>query len=62
MSRGGGAHVADNPEAALSYTGRSRMLWTFADQALSSLTNAALAIVVARSVSKDDFGAFGLAC
>src|SRR5689334_21393424 len=37
------------------------MLWTFADQALSSLTNAALAIVVAKSVSEDDFGAFALA-
>jgi O-antigen/teichoic acid export membrane protein len=37
------------------------MLWTFADQALSSLTNAALAIVVARTVSKGDFGAFALA-
>jgi O-antigen/teichoic acid export membrane protein len=56
-----GAHVAEAPDAAASYTGRSRMLWTFADQALSSLTNFALAIVVARSVSKDDFGAFALA-
>jgi O-antigen/teichoic acid export membrane protein len=56
-----GAHVAETPEAAASYTGRSRMLWTFADQALSSLTNAALAIVVAKSVGKDDFGAFALA-
>ncbi|HST82493.1 MAG TPA: hypothetical protein VLL08_12225 [Kineosporiaceae bacterium] len=57
----GGAHVAETPEAAASYTGRSRMLWTFADQAVSSLTNFALAIVVAKSVTKDDFGAFALA-
>jgi O-antigen/teichoic acid export membrane protein len=42
-------------------SGRNRMLWTFADQGLSSLTNAALAIVVARTVSSSDFGAFSLA-
>ena len=40
---------------------RSRVFWTFADQALSSLTNAALALVVAKSVSKNEFGAFSLA-
>lgn len=40
---------------------RRRALWTFADQALSSLTNAALAIVVARSVDATTFGAFSLA-
>lgn len=38
-----------------------RALWTFTDQALSSLTNAALTIVVARAVGADDFGAFALA-
>ncbi len=35
--------------------------WGFADQALSSLTNFALGILVARSVPAADFGAFGLA-
>ena len=40
---------------------RSRVVWTFADQALSSLTNAALALVVANVVSRDEFGAFSLA-
>lgn len=35
--------------------------WGIADQALSSLTNLALGIVVARSVTTDDFGAFSLA-
>ena len=39
----------------------SRMFWTFSDQALSSVTNAALAIVVARSVDSERFGAFALA-
>jgi O-antigen/teichoic acid export membrane protein len=38
-----------------------RALWTFADQALSSLTNAGLTIVVARSFGEDAFGAFSLA-
>jgi O-antigen/teichoic acid export membrane protein len=38
-----------------------RALWTFTDQALSSLTNAALTIVVAREVGADAFGAFALA-
>jgi O-antigen/teichoic acid export membrane protein len=40
---------------------RSRVFWTFADQALSSLTNAALALVVANAVSRSEFGAFSLA-
>jgi len=40
---------------------RGRVVWTFADQGLSSLTNAALSIVVAKNVSKDDFGSFSLA-
>jgi O-antigen/teichoic acid export membrane protein len=53
--------VAEAAEEPVSYGGRSRIIWTFADQALSSLTNAALAIVVARSVSDDDFGAFAIA-
>lgn len=38
-----------------------RAFWTFADQALSSLTNAGVAIVVALSVDRDNFGAFSLA-
>lgn len=41
--------------------GGRRALWTFFDQALSSLTNFGLAIVVARMVTKDEFGAFSLA-
>ena len=55
------APVAEAAQAAAKYSGRSRIVWTFADQALSSLTNAALAVVVARTVSKGDFGAFALA-
>jgi O-antigen/teichoic acid export membrane protein len=38
-----------------------RAFWTFFDQGLSSLTNAALAIVVARAVGAEEFGAFSLA-
>lgn len=38
-----------------------RALWSFGDQALSSLTNAALSIVVAREVGQASFGAFSLA-
>ncbi len=38
-----------------------RLGWGFGDQALSSLTNFALGILIARSVSTDDLGAFGLA-
>ena len=40
---------------------RHRAAWTMADQALSSLTNAALSIVVARSVTTSAFGAFSVA-
>jgi O-antigen/teichoic acid export membrane protein len=38
-----------------------RVSWGVGDQALSSLTNFFLGILVARSVSPDDFGAFALA-
>lgn len=38
-----------------------RLSWGFGDQAISSLTNFALGILIARSVSTDDLGAFGLA-
>jgi O-antigen/teichoic acid export membrane protein len=40
---------------------RARAFWSFADQALSSATNAGLSIVVARSVGPGSFGAFSLA-
>ena len=38
----------------------SRMGWNICDQALSSLTNAALSILVARAVDQSAFGAFSL--
>jgi O-antigen/teichoic acid export membrane protein len=38
-----------------------RIRWGLADQALSSLTNFVLGVVVAREVGLTDFGAFGLA-
>ena len=39
---------------------RGRAFWSFADQALSSLTNAGLSVVVARTVGQSAFGAFSL--
>ncbi|HYO85512.1 MAG TPA: hypothetical protein VES01_03500 [Dermatophilaceae bacterium] len=38
-----------------------RALWTFVDQGLSSVSNAALSIVVARSVNPTAFGSFAIA-
>lgn len=38
-----------------------RASWSLGDQALSSLTNLAVSVVVARSVGAEAFGAFGLA-
>ena len=40
---------------------RRRTGWGLGDQAVSSITNALLAIIVARSVDASSFGAFGLA-
>lgn len=40
---------------------RSRAVWNIADQALSSLSNAAMSIVVAKLTTEDDFGRFALA-
>jgi O-antigen/teichoic acid export membrane protein len=45
------------PSSSLRHTA----VWTLADQAVSSLTNAGLAIIVARSVSDTAFGAFSIA-
>jgi O-antigen/teichoic acid export membrane protein len=42
-------------------TPRGRALWTLADQLISSGTNSVLMFVVAREVSKVDFGAFSVA-
>jgi O-antigen/teichoic acid export membrane protein len=40
---------------------RGRIGWGIADQALSSLTNFLLGVIVARSVSAEEFGAFSIA-
>ena len=45
----------------ISERARGRVGWGVADQGLSSLTNFLLGVVVARSVSASEFGAFGLA-
>ncbi|WP_052710778.1 hypothetical protein [Pseudofrankia sp. DC12] len=42
-------------------TPRSRAIWTLVDQLISSGTNSILMFVVAREVSKADFGAFSVA-
>jgi O-antigen/teichoic acid export membrane protein len=39
----------------------ARAVWVIADQAVSSFSNAAVAIAVARAVSATDYGSFGLA-
>ena len=54
------------PSGVPAERGRRRALggraaWTLVDQAVSSLTNAALALVVARTVGVADFGAFSIA-
>lgn len=42
-------------------TARQRVGWGIADQAVSSLTNLALGVMVARAVSTSEFGAFSIA-
>ena len=51
------------PATPLSRVGRvlGRLGWGVADQALSSLTNFAVGIYVARSLGTEEFGAFSLA-
>lgn len=51
--------MSENTGAGWGATVR-RSAWAVADQAVSSLTNFALALVVARTVSVREFGAFGL--
>ena len=46
---------------ALGSTRARRMLWGLSDQALSSITNFGLGIMIARTVSPRQFGAFSLA-
>jgi O-antigen/teichoic acid export membrane protein len=53
--------VDDAPADTTSAALRGRAVWTLADQALSSLTNFGLAILVAGSVSAAAFGAFSIA-
>ncbi|WP_261561995.1 hypothetical protein [Frankia tisae] len=40
---------------------RSKAVWTLADQAVSSATNAAISFLIARQVSDVEYGAFGIA-
>ncbi|WP_462185826.1 hypothetical protein [Frankia sp. CcWB2] len=54
----GGHHRDERPTRGSS---RSRAIWTLVDQVLSSGTNAAMSFVIARSVSKSEFGAFAVA-
>jgi O-antigen/teichoic acid export membrane protein len=61
MSAPDATAAPDEREDVVRAGGGRRALWTFVDQALSSLTNFGLAIVVARTVSEDAFGAFSLA-
>lgn len=52
--------TASSDEAGSRLDTGKRAFWTFADQGLSSLTNAALSILIARTVSESAFGAFAL--
>ncbi len=71
MSAPGGTRAPDEDEGATTVPlvqaprqGRGlggRAGWILADQAVSSLANAALSIVVARTVSPTEYGAFALA-
>ena len=56
-----GSPVPDPPDPPAPPSLRGRAVWTLADQALSSLTNFGLAILVAGSVSATAFGAFSIA-
>jgi O-antigen/teichoic acid export membrane protein len=49
--------AADEPQGRLG----GRTTWIMADQAVSSLSNAALTLVIARTVAPAEFGAFALA-
>jgi O-antigen/teichoic acid export membrane protein len=62
----GGPAVAEDgvppePPRPATSGARARALWTVADQALSSAANAGLTIVLARTVSLTEYGAFALA-
>lgn len=49
------------PGAAEAGSTRSKALWTLADQAVSSATNAAISFLIAHQVSSVEYGAFGVA-
>ena len=55
------AGMSAQPRAAAGRPHAGRLGWGLADQALSSITNFALAVLVARAVGISSFGAFGLA-
>ncbi|MCM3884477.1 hypothetical protein [Frankia sp. R82] len=54
----GSRHRAEHTTKGSS---RSRAIWTLVDQVLSSGTNAVMSFVIAHSVTKSEFGAFGIA-
>jgi hypothetical protein len=57
----GDAH-GEGPQAGTGGAStRSKALWTLADQAISSATNAAISFLIAHQVSNVEYGAFGVA-
>jgi O-antigen/teichoic acid export membrane protein len=52
-----GRHRGRPPAAS----GRSKVVWTLVDQVISSGTNTLIGVIVARSVSRTEFGAFSIA-
>lgn len=63
MNEGAQATQADSGsfEGVSGASSRRRFGWGLADQALSSLTNFAIGLLLARSLSLSEFGAFGIA-
>jgi hypothetical protein len=55
------AERAEDQAPAASGSTRSKALWTLADQAVSSATNAAISFLIAHQVSSVEYGAFGVA-
>ncbi|WP_175084337.1 hypothetical protein [Candidatus Frankia nodulisporulans] len=53
--------AAEHEDGAAGGSTRSKALWTLADQAVSSATNAAISFLIAHQVDRIEYGAFGIA-
>ncbi|MCL9760879.1 hypothetical protein [Frankia sp. AiPa1] len=57
----GSAGAPGDADAIAQGSTRSKAVWTLADQAVSSATNAAISFLIAHQVSSIEYGAFGVA-